>query len=319
VESVAAATRVAVLIACLSSFACTPALSGALTAEGYRHNTYHYQINAMDGSGALLPDGWAIDNLYEKRNEGSTVATTAPKDGPDYMTEYVFDTDGDGKDDLSKKALAYDLRYVHRVHSGVIWVRTVPISQTMRDKDLRVLMKDYIDGVAGAGYERVSYQRVEEKRFAAETLSRQAGTVAGMPAFAAQFAVANIDEVQVNKEARRTQVRLVIVRSGFNYVVKQPGTPEIEYPVLLVMGYASQPEDYDQGVRDFDDLVERVSIDGKSGVTWEDLDSEAAGPSGAASDASDAPPVVDEPPEGESRSSSETGAGPDDQAGDAEE
>lgn len=275
---------VATILGGVVLLACASPMTGILSPEGYKHNTYNYEIETLAGSERLLPREWMIDNMYQRQSSRGE-PRFAPKGGRHYKTRYWFDLDGDGEDDIYEDVHAYDLRYVHRVSSGVIWVRTVPIARNKRDKDLRVLAKEYVDGVAGAGYELVSYGRVEERRFAAEILGRRAGTVAEKPAFAVDFAVANIDEVQVREGARRTRVRLVVIRSGFEAirgrnsrpVVKKLGgeTHGVRFPVLLMMGFASQPEDYDNGVRDFDTLVARLSIEGKSGVQWKDLHAEA--------------------------------------------
>lgn len=268
--------RLLVLIVALNALACTPATIATLGAEGFAHGTYNYKIKAREVAsgteGVLLPAEWELDNLYETEAEVLEAKTTA-----EYQVKVSFDLDGDGEMDKTEELLAYDLRFKHRVHSGVIWVRTLPISQALREKDLRVLMQEYIDAVAGAGYERVSFVMVEERRYAAETLSRESGTIAGKAAFAAKFAVANVDQLKVSKDARRVVVRLVILRPGFDYEVKSPVTREqVKFPVLFVAGYASQPEDFEQGVRDFDDLLTRLVIDGASGVELQAFGSDAS-------------------------------------------
>lgn len=252
---------------CLILGACSPRQTGALTPEGYKHAKYDYAVQPLEGTATLLPEEWAIDNLYVGRG-GDLEA----KDSGDYTTKYQLDTDGDGTPDISPKTYTYDLRYVHRVHSGVVWLRTVPTPEIDRDRALRVLMQDYLDRIAGGSYELVGFddeRHIVEKRFATELLARGEGTIANVPAYAAEFAVANVDQLQVAHDARRMRVKLVLIRPGFAYEVadRYEGDTKVDFPVLLIAGFASQPEDYASGVADFDEFVSRLQLNGQAGVS----------------------------------------------------
>lgn len=104
------------------------------------------------------------------------------------------------------------------VQSGVIWLRTILIPQNDRDRALRVLMQVYLDRIAGGSYELVGFDGdrcILEKRFATEPLARGEGTVAALPAYAAEFAVAIVDQLQVAQDARRMRAKLVLIRPDF--------------------------------------------------------------------------------------------------------
>ncbi len=253
---------------------CTKAMTGTLTPEGYTHGKYAMAIDNSAGE-SLLPEGWRLDSAYEKHGK------LKAKNTPDYETKFSFDTDGDDKIDTNRTELIYDLRYVHKVHSGVIWIRTVPISNELREKELRVLMQDYVDEVAGAGYEVVNIGQARlmvEKRYAAEILRRGRGEVGGEAAYGASFAVANIDQVQVDKDARRERVMVVISRPGFEYDVgPHSGSKGASYPVLFIAGYSSLPDDFDAGLQDFQALLQRVRFDGSAGyaMNWEGSDEDS--------------------------------------------
>ncbi len=250
---------------------CTKAMTGTLTPEGYEHGKYAMAIDNSAGA-SLLPEGWRLDSAYEKHGK------LKAKNTPDYETKFSFDTDGDDKVDTNRTELIYDLRYVHKVHSGVIWLRTVPISNELREKELRVLMQDYVDEVAGAGYEVVNIGQARlmmEKRYAAEILHRGRGEIGSAEAYGASFAVANIDQVQVDKDARRERVMVVISRPGFEYEIgPHSGSKGTSYPVLFIAGYSSLPDDFDAGIQDFQALLQRVRFDGNAGyaMNWEGSD-----------------------------------------------
>jgi hypothetical protein len=145
---------------------------------------------------------------------------------------------------------------------------------------------------------------VVEKRFAAELRGRESGTVAGKPAFAAEFAVANIDQVRVAKDARQSLVKVVIVRPEFVYTPRRYWASQDskgpEFPVLLVLGVASAPEDFSRALPEFDALLARLTVNGSSGVALarlpEPADSVAPTPSTAAVPANAPPPSVEPSP-----------------------
>ena len=217
--------------------------AGAFSDKGYKNTSYGYELRPVYSDGSLVPSGWLIDNYYESGGQ------LKPKEEGAYETKYHFDRDGDGALDDTEDALTYDLRFTHRLHSGVMWLRTVPISQRQRDTDLRVLMQDYVDDIAGAGYETVDLDTMSviEKRYAAEVLNRQEGTLGEKPAFAAEFSVANIDQLHVAQEARKRRVKVVLVRPGFQYKVDARSTwcsandmtksDYVYFPVLLIAGW----------------------------------------------------------------------------------
>jgi hypothetical protein len=129
----------------LTGFGCSPQMTGSLTPNGFNHSTYAYDVESQPKTSTLLNSDWVLDSAYESRGD------LRPKETSSYKTTLSFDLNGDGVFEAKEGAFVYDLRYVHRVHSGVIWLRTVPVSMTLRDKELRVLMQDYVDGIAGSG------------------------------------------------------------------------------------------------------------------------------------------------------------------------
>jgi len=274
-------------------------MTGSLSPTGFSHGKYAYEIGNPTGSPTLLGDDWILDSAFV-----SPEGDLRPKRTDDYKTSILFDVDGDGVFETEETALVYDLRYEHRVHSGVIWLRTVPISNTLRQKELRVLMQDYVDGVAGAGYELVNVGEktaMIERRYAADIVSRGPGTLGGKPSFAVDFGVANIDQVQVKQDARRTRVMVVISRPGFEHEVRQGTRVELaHFPVLFIAGYSSLPEDFEKGLVDFESLLKRVRFDGQSGYTtnWE-TPPDAVAADGETTQASTAAPPSSDNPETE--------------------
>lgn len=248
----------------LGGAACGPKPTGAFDAQGYKNSEYGYRIA---GTEALLGDEWKLDNLYPGMNKKLEV-----KKGDEYQTKYELDYDGDGATDRTVKAQLYDLRYKHLRRDALVWLRTFPLSNDLRGKDLRVLLQRYVDEVSGAGYEAVSLGPnttvIREKRFAANLLGRGSFTMAGQEAYEATFEVANVDEVAISPNARRTRVRIALVRTPYTYkVYGANNVVKVEYPVFMLAGYANLPEDFDKDEPAFRGLLERIEINEKTGLT----------------------------------------------------
>lgn len=253
---------VAALLACGRRQASS---SATVTAAGYRHGTYFYHVQAMP-DGRLMPTAWNLDNFQAGQKD------LKPKTGGIYLTNYELDVDGDGKFESIQEVPTYDLRFKHAVDAGVIFLRTIPISQDMRAKNLRVMMTDFVEGVAGAGYEVVTLnqgsQIVVEKRYAAAVVDEGPAELAAADAYFATMDVANLDQVKVDPKARKDRVQLVILHTKFTYqpprnVSKEP----TQFPVLMVAGYGNQEQDFARGLPEFHDLLGRVTIDGSQGFT----------------------------------------------------
>lgn len=126
---------------CISSVGCAPGATGAFDDKGYQHATYGYRVDATHprdpeiAKENLLGNAWKNDNFYY--NEMRSLAQKATEA---YLTKYEFDVNDDGLSDFEQEDFLYDLRFKHLKRDAVIWLRTMPISDDLKDKDLRVLV-----------------------------------------------------------------------------------------------------------------------------------------------------------------------------------
>lgn len=286
---------------CASSgfLACSPSATGGFDDKGYQHAIYDYRVDATHPADAAIPDenllgnDWKIDNFYRTGHKG-----VAPKETDGYLTKYGFDINDDGKIDFEKDDYLYDLRFKHLQRDAVIWLRTVPLSDELRNKELRVLVQRYVDEVSGAGFEAVKLDPtttlLREKRFGASVISRARLKLAEQEAYETTFDVANVDELAINPNARRTRVRIVLVRTPFIYATRGAHSGKHEFGVLMLLGYANLPEDFATDEKAFELLLDHTVIGGKRGATA--LTPEAlpnAAPEAKPSEAT--PPVSSEP------------------------
>jgi hypothetical protein len=233
-------------------------------ADGYRHLVYPYGVLYEDpAANRVLGPEWLLDNFYG-------TSRPKPKRGADYEVLYSLDTNGDGEDDKEISEPAFDLRFTHARHAGIIWLRTLPISHSLRDKELRVLSRLYVDSIAGAGFEvtQLSRQVVvsRERRYAANMIDEAPAKLAGQDTHVVTVDVANVDQVSISPEKRIIRVRIVLARTPFAYRV---GRNKNDFPVLMIAGYANLPEDFERSEKDFDRFLDKIVVEGRRGYVSE--------------------------------------------------
>ncbi|HEX2879820.1 MAG TPA: hypothetical protein VHO25_09845, partial [Polyangiaceae bacterium] len=248
------------VLAMLVATGCAPKQKGALDANGYSSAVYALSVkNASHGG--IVSNRWRLDNLWPKRSK------LVPKDSAEYMTKFFFDVDGDGKADSSEKDFLYELRLANLHDDGIIWLRTFPIAAHDAQKDLRVLMKEYVDGASHNGFEVVvigaaggaAVAIVQKPRYAGKVLHENATSLGGATAYEATIDVANVDRIAVEPGAVEKRVKMVLVRPGFTRTVKSKGR-KYEFPVLLLAGYSNNVKDFDAAGKEFDELLNRVVV-----------------------------------------------------------
>lgn len=248
-------------------------MHGSFAAGGYR-SEYGYQIAYRAGTGQVLPPKWSVDNFSPDRGKW------VPKDRDGYTTQYEFDANGDGTVDTWIERPTYELRYEHRVHSGVIWLRNIPLSPKLRSKDLRVLLQDYIDQITSmTTYETVKFRpnlvEIVVDHPVAVIIEQSSATVAGQPAYMATIETANADQIKLDPGTRRRRVQLVIMRAPQDDPIdpdkdtSDKGTfprPATTLPVVVLAGYSNMPADFQAGLEDFHDFLRRLTIGDRSGL-----------------------------------------------------
>ena len=253
--------RAVLVFSALCAIACGPPARDAVDPSGYRHPNYALAVSAK--SGRLMPGGWILDNYYDA---GSTSVVLKRKASGNYLVDYWLDVDGDGTyENIGKKEFAYELRFTHRRHDGRVFLRTIPLSPQYAEKKLNVLLNRYVEQVAGTGYEVVVFGKneyVQEKRYGVAVKDVQDSKLGRTKAIVAKLEVANLDQIEIDPKARKDQVVLVVAHTNFAYTSKGRRG---QLPVLLIAGYANQPEDFQNGLPDFWDFLNRIEISGNKG------------------------------------------------------
>jgi hypothetical protein len=239
----------------------------SLRSAGFHHGRYPYVVSYADAKLArFLPEDWRLDNYkpFEDpsaaRAAGSSSWAVAlePKEGQTLSA--AIDRDDDGKVDERVEIPIFDLKFVHARTAGVIWLRTLPVSGNLREKELRILAQDYIDAVSGVGLTEAQIGPgkllVQQRHFATRTVNIEPMTISGHEAFAATFEVANVDQLKLDPDARWERARVVLVRTPFGFFRGFWGEPQL--PVFMAIGYENLPGDFDKQLPDFEGFLKQI-------------------------------------------------------------
>lgn len=239
----------------------------------FRHVTYDYSVAPQGGTGELMSSEWRLDN-YAPAIPG-TVGLGEPKVTAPYVGEIGLDGDGDGVYEARATLPTFDLLFKHRQDDGAIFVSTFPVSQHASERSLAVMLRDLVESAAASGEITHNYSD-SSSRAAAPMASRILATrptqVHGFPAHEVIFEVANVQQLELSPSARWERGHLVLVRAELVFGQRQlhPGIRvqtlargvrhAIFYPVLMVIGYANHPDEFDAHQDEFRDFLSRIRI-----------------------------------------------------------
>ena len=241
-----------VTIAAASTFASGCATATAFDSVGnYTHPRYGYAVRED-----AVSDDWLLDN-YAVDAEGRP---TSPIAGSRFEYGLAADMDGDGQMETRATEPYWDLRFRHRVDAGELWVSTLPVTARQRATALRVLARQYVEAVSGTGLSLVQLGgelSVHERRFATRVLSTRERVLDGFEAFEVVFEVANVDQLELDANARWQRARVILVRPGLFW---RPAGGLRMLPVIMTLGYVNHPDDFAANEGSLDQLLEGVVL-----------------------------------------------------------
>jgi hypothetical protein len=207
---------------------------------------------------ALMSEDWSLDN-WETYPDGSP---REPREGEGWTSNLAVDLDGDGTADAHGPVPTFDLRFSHRRDGALVWIRTIPVSERVAERDLSVVAHDYVEEAAGANYSGVCFGGcvlLEESRYATTAVAEGEAWVAGVVAYDITFDMANVDQLLLDASARSARLRVVIVRPGYRTALDR-GLRPAWVPVVVVIGYVQVPDRFDEHVAEFEALLRRIDF-----------------------------------------------------------
>lgn len=228
---------------------------GSFDTMGFVHGEYPYTVEYRnEAKQTFITNAWRLDNFYGPPGE------LTPKEGDEYRSTVRFDADGDGTYDTSRKVFIYDLSFDHVKRDQSIFLRTMPIDRDDARKDLDVIMRDYISAISGAGFAVVNLSDKPvkvEKRFATKIVGQKAFKLADRDALIVVIDVSNVDQHAVNSQDSDRRVALLFVRTGYQHLVSWRNS---KFPVVMVVGYASHADTFDEGVPAYEYFTSRIML-----------------------------------------------------------
>ena len=236
-------------------FLCVASLGGCkhqikISDGGFENERYGYAVPNLP-QGGLMGDNWLLDNFQSSSRKGAR----KPKRGPDYEIKLALDTNGDGAMNSNVKYPTYDLKFRHRTNRGVIWIRSLPLSQHTRQTEARVLLRGYIQSMSGAGLIVTQIGQADAFEYSTKTLFSEPAVVGGLPAQQAVVEIANAQELKLSPDSRWLRAELVIIKTPFEFTKGRAN-----FPVVLIAGYSNLAEDFAQGRAEFHELLSRFRL-----------------------------------------------------------
>jgi|GEM_PF-6158217 len=254
-----------VLVAGLGLAASSCASSaGRLEVNRFQHAEYPYAVFYVpNGGDPVKPLGgdWRVDNYaWQSRSH-----SYAPKKGPNYEATRRYDADENGDPEVARQEPFYDLLLEHTQKDASMWVRTVPISTTDKDKELAVFAERYVDNVAGSGTVVVRFGAEGalgsvSRHFASRVLHTEPCTVSKREAYRVDFEVANVDQLQLSDQARWERGAVVFVRTGYEHAISSASMKKAFFPVIMAIGISTKPQDFAALEADFETLLKQTVL-----------------------------------------------------------
>ncbi len=235
--------------------ACASPVRMRLGDTAFEQLSAQYRVPyALPGRVAFVGPNWRVDNFQQP------YSISKLKTGSLYRYDAHLDVDGDGDLETIEDLPLYDLRLISTRDNGVIWLRSIPVTNDTYRLGVRALLERYVNSISGAGYARASMGRQgsmsTERRYAARVVSSEPITVGGRAAAAALLEVANVDQLQLDASSRIERVAVVITHARGRLRTRASGT----FPVLLIAGYANSPAAFDASLADFQRFVGSIDI-----------------------------------------------------------
>jgi hypothetical protein len=191
---------------------------------------------------------WSLDNFSELE----------PREGPDYDITVRIDDDGDGDYELDNVIDLYDVRLVRRETGTALWLRSAPVSTALSHRDLEFLALDYAEAVTGGSYYAAGFgETIRDRRYATEVTRRSECLWDGIPAYAIEFTVQNVDRAVIGVRAPDYLVTIVLAHAPAPWPARRGS-----FRSVLVAGLAGRPDDAARSSGAFRGLLSAVRIRG---------------------------------------------------------
>lgn len=234
----------------LSCVGCARQLS-RFDTTGFHSAENAYSIRYADAAqGLLISPEWRVTN-FEYENGRPTRPLTQGELESELTWRYRSGDTG------RVKTQTFEVQLSHN-SNAVIWVRLLPLPVDVRHKNVQVLAENYVNNLSGNAYSSYLGSAVDERRVATKILRSQSIGFNGLHAHVVTFDLVSVDQLQLDPNAPRTRVEMVLVRTPF-YKTLQNGT-EFQVPAYLLIGYANDAAAFDSQLATFRRFAQQFEI-----------------------------------------------------------
>lgn len=147
-----------------------------------------------------------------------------------------------------------------RVHNGELWIQIVELDEEYLEMSPGVLARNIVENLAGGRWwVRLDGRRVRGRhvRWASTLVEETTAVIQGQPAHVVLVDVANVDQLQMDPNARFARAALAVIRGGV-YRIERRGNVQRKWPMLMIVGYANAPEEFEASYDDFARLLDHL-------------------------------------------------------------
>ncbi len=158
----------------------------------------------------------------------------------------------------------HDLLLKHLRHNGQLWIQVVKLDEEHLEMPPGVLARNFVENLAGGSWSiRLDGRRFvgREVRWASYLVDEQSSQVDGQPAHIVLVDVANVDQLQMDENARSARAAVALIR-GPVFRVERSGERVRRWPQLLIVGYANAPEEFNDDIDAFEQLLRSIHFEG---------------------------------------------------------
>jgi hypothetical protein len=266
-------------------------------AAGYKQSVFGYAVAYRDAKAhAMAGLDWQVDNHRRDAMTGEWQEKT----GSEYMATREQDLNQDGTISTGERVeeAIFDLRLTNKRNNGVMWTKAHPFLVEQADRDLEVILDNYVDALSGNGlYAQGSMfgvERTKARNFTTFLVSKTLGRIGGRDALMGTIEIAEVDRLKQDPKHRSGVVRLVLVKircftvancrpeggglstqgGGDGAVLGAGADAELKrWPTvdcrgkpcrartgLLIVGYYNTPAYFAEGEAELDSLLGRISF-----------------------------------------------------------
>ncbi|WP_141733095.1 hypothetical protein [Oligoflexus tunisiensis] len=254
-----------ILVSCLVLLSSACVTSGHIGPQGFSHDKLGYQLAYAEPQQKLfINKSWKLEADHKGQPRS-------------FDTHHVQSKSSSGHEEkLYVKST--DLVFKHRETNGVISVQSSPLPETMAERKLPIIAKDYVERLSsqyftfvGNGVDRA----VIGKNYVTTITATRSGTIGSAETYEVVADLANADQLKLNPDHRLMRFKLLLVRPRTADAWKHdrilPGkktqredelTVKETYPAIIVLTYAMDHAYYDEYLRDFETLISRFKLRG---------------------------------------------------------